>query len=97
LLIKSTAAANLPGNSPKSMNAPLAPGGTYTLQVAAVRREADALELATRLQHKNFLPSCFHHTATSTIAFRSAPIPIRRMPTPRKGLESAGFKAIVKH
>src|SRR5881296_3521712 len=45
VLIKSTAAAKSAGNSAKSTNAPLVPGGTYTLQVAAVRREADALEL----------------------------------------------------
>src|ERR1700693_5167002 len=48
VLVKTTAAAKSAGNSAKSMNAPLVHGGAYTLQVAAVRREADALELATR-------------------------------------------------
>src|SRR6476661_10711872 len=54
VLVKTTAAAKSAGNPAKSMNAPLIPGGSYTLQVAAVRREADALELAARLQHKKF-------------------------------------------
>src|SRR5207249_12205032 len=42
------------GSSAKGPNAPLIPGGSYTVQVAATTREADAMELASRLQKKKF-------------------------------------------
>src|SRR2546421_6684123 len=40
------------GGSTKTPNAPFIPGGSYTLQVAALTRESDAMELASRLQKK---------------------------------------------
>ncbi len=98
VLIKSTAAAKSVGNSAKSMNAPLVPGGTYTLQVAAVRKEADALELATRLQHKKFPAFVLSRRGDKYYRVQVGPYSDQKnADAARKGLESAGFKAIVKH
>src|SRR6266403_4521093 len=98
VLIKSTAAAKSAGNSAKSMTAPLAPGGTYTLQVAAVRRESDALELATRLQHKKFPAFVLSPHGDKYYRVQVGPYTDQKnAEAARKGLESAGFKAIVKH
>jgi len=98
VLIKSTAAAKSAGNSAKSVNAPLVPGGTYTLQVAAVRREADALELATRLQHKKFPAFVLSPRGDKYYRVQVGPYTDQKTAdAARKGLESAGFKAIVKH
>ena len=98
VLIKSTAAAKSAGNSAKSMNAPLVSGGTYTLQVAAVRREADALELATRLQHKKFPAFVLSPRGDKYYRVQVGPYTDQKTAdAARKGLEGAGFKAIVKH
>jgi cell division septation protein DedD len=98
VLIRSTAAAKSAGNSAKSLNAPLVPGGTYTLQVAAVRRESDALELATRLQHKKFPAFVLSPRGDKYYRVQVGPYTDQKnADAARKGLESAGFKAIVKH
>jgi len=98
VLIKSTAAPKSAGNSAKSMNAPLVPGGTYTLQVAAVRRETDALELASRLQHKKFPAFVLSPRGDKYYRVQVGPYTDQKnADAARKGLESAGFKAIVKH
>src|SRR6267142_3521708 len=98
VLIKSTAAPKSAGNSAKSVNAPLVPGGTYTLQVAAVRREADALELATRLQHKKFPAFVLSPRGDNYYRVQVGPYADQKTAdAARKGLESAGFKVIVKH
>ncbi len=98
VLVKTTAAAKSGGNSAKSMNAPLVPGGAYTLQVAAVRREADALELATRLQHKKFPAFVLSPHGDKYYRVQVGPYADQKnADAARKGLESAGFKAIVKH
>jgi cell division septation protein DedD len=98
VLVKTTAAAKSAGNSTKSMNAPFVPGGAYTLQVAAVRREADALELATRLQHKKFPAFVLSPRGDKYYRVQVGPYADQKnADAARKGLESAGFKAIVKH
>src|SRR5882724_2295340 len=98
MLIKSTAAAKSAGNPAKSMNTPLVPGGTYTLQVAAVTKEADALELATRLQHKKFPAFVLSPRGDKYYRVQVGPYSDQKnADAARKGLESAGFKAIVKH
>jgi len=98
VLIKSTAAAKSASNSAKSVNAPLVSGGAYTLQVAAVRREADALELATRLQHKKFPAFVLSPRGDKYYRVQVGPYTDQKTAdAARKGLESAGFKAIVKH
>ena len=93
-------------NSPKaantssktSLNAPLIPGGSFTLQVAALRKEADALTLATSLQKKKF--PAFVLTPQGDKYYRVQVGPYadqKAAENARKGLEVAGFKAIVKH
>jgi cell division septation protein DedD len=98
VLVKTTAAAKSAGTPAKSVNAPLVPGGAYTLQVAAVRREADALELAARLQHKKFPAFVLSPRGDNYYRVQVGPYTDQKnADAARKGLEVAGFKAIVKH
>jgi len=98
LLVKTTSASK-PATSPvKPSNPPLLPGGSYTLQVAAVTREVDALELATRLQHKKFPAFVVSPRGDKYYRVQVGPYTDQKnADAARKGLESAGFKAIVKH
>jgi DedD protein len=71
--------------------------GGYTLQVMAVRRESDALDLAKRLQ-KNKFPA-FVLTPQGTKYYRVQVGPYsdkKSAEAAKKGLEGAGFRAIVK-
>ena len=82
----------------KTSNAPLVPGGAYTLQVAALTRESDALELATRLQKKKFPAFVVSPHADKYFRVQVGPYADQKTAdAARKGLEGAGFKAIVKH
>ena len=84
--------------SSKSLNAPLIPGGSYTLQVAALRKEADALDLATRLQKKKFPAFVLSPQADRYYRVQVGPYPDQKSADiAKKGLDVAGFKAIVKH
>ena len=98
VLVKTTAPPRTAGGSSKTTNVPLIPGGSYTLQVAALTKEADALELATRLQKKKF--PAFVLSPQTDKYFRVQVGPYtdsKSADAARKGLEGAGFKAIVKH
>jgi septal ring-binding cell division protein DamX len=98
VLVKTTVASKSAANPAKPLNAPLLPGGSYTLQVAAVTREVDALELATRLQHKKFPAFVVSPRGDKYYRVQVGPYPDQKnADAARKGLESAGFKAIVKH
>jgi DedD protein len=71
--------------------------GSYTLQVMAVRRESDALDLAKRLQ-KNKFPA-FVLTPQGNKYYRVQVGPYsdkKSAEAAKKGLEGAGFRAIVK-
>jgi DedD protein len=71
--------------------------GGYTLQVMAVRRESDALDLAKRLQ-KNKFPA-FVLTPQGNKYYRVQVGPYsdkKAAEAAKKGLEGAGFRAIVK-
>lgn len=82
----------------KSMNAPLIPAGSYTLQVAALTKQADALDLASRLQKKKFPAVVLSSQADKYFRVQVGPYPDQKSTEiARKGLEAAGFKAIVKH
>ena len=86
------------GTATKSMNGPLIPHGSYMLQVAALTKQADALDVATRLQKKKF--PAFVISAQSDKYYRVQVGPYadqKSAEAARKGLEIAGFKAIVKH
>jgi cell division septation protein DedD len=73
-------------------------GAGYTLQVAALRREPDALTLAAHLQKKKF--PAFVASPHGDKYYRVLVGPYadqKSADAARKGLEGAGFKAIVKH
>lgn len=94
------AAAAKPSNAAAktAVSAPAPPRGTYTLQVAALTKESDAVALASTLQKKRF--PAFVQTPQADKYFRVQVGPYadqKAAEAARKGLEGAGFKAIVKH
>jgi septal ring-binding cell division protein DamX len=77
---------------------PSIPKGGYLLQVAAVRSEADAVSLAGELRRKKF--PAFVQTPQGDKYYRVQVGPYndqKAMQTAKKGLETSGFKAIIKH
>jgi cell division septation protein DedD len=77
---------------------PAIPSGSYTLQVAALRREADALSLASHLQKKKFPAFVVSPQGDKYYRVHVGPYADQKSAdAARKGLEGAGFKAIVKH
>jgi cell division septation protein DedD len=85
-------------SSKTAMNAPLIPGGAYSLQVAALRKESDAFDLATRLQKKKFPAYVLSRRADKYYRVQVGPYADQKSAdTAKKDLEGAGFKAIVKH
>ena len=77
---------------------PSIPKGSYLLQVAAVRSEADAVSLAGELRKKKF--PAFVQTLQGDKYYRVQVGPYndqKTMQTAKKGLEASGFKAIIKH
>ena len=86
-----------PTTSGKS-GSPNIPKGAYLLQVAAVRWEADAVSLAGELRKKKF--PAFVQTPQGDKYYRVQVGPYydqKAMQTAKKGLETSGFKAIIKH
>ena len=74
------------------------PAGTYTLQVAALRREGDAKGLASHLRKKGFPATVISPQGDKYYRVQVGPYSDQKSAdTARKGLEGAGFKAIVKH
>jgi cell division septation protein DedD len=74
------------------------PRGSYLLQVAAVRTEGDALSLAAELRKKKF--PAFVQTPQGDKYYRVQVGPYgdqKAVQNAKKGLETAGFKAIIKH
>jgi len=81
-----------------TIGAPLNAGGGLNLQVAALTKKSDALALANTLRKKNFPTFVqtpqgdkYYHVLVGPYADQKA------VENARKGLEVAGFKAIVKH
>ncbi len=98
VLVKSTAPPKTAGASSKSPSAPASPSGAYLLQVSALRRESDALELATRLQKKKFPAFVVSPQSDNYYRVQVGPYAdLKAADVARKGLEDAGFKPIVKH
>jgi cell division septation protein DedD len=82
----------------KSLNPPLIASGAYTLQVAALTKETDAMELATRLQKKKFPAFVLSPQRDNYYRIQVGPYAdLKSADAAKKGLEGAGFKAIVKH
>ena len=101
-----TSAVGKSGNPTKQPNAisksigvaPLGAAGGISLQVAALTKESDAMALANTLRRKNFPTFVqspqgdkYYHVLVGPYADQKA------VDNARKGLEVAGFKAIVKH
>jgi septal ring-binding cell division protein DamX len=86
------------GKGSRSESGPLISSGTYTLQVAALRREADAMTLASHLQKKRFPAFVVSPQGDKYYRVQVGPYTDQKSAeAARKGLEGAGFKAIVKH
>jgi cell division septation protein DedD len=74
------------------------PNGAYMLQVAALRTAPDALALAEHLKRKNFPAFVAAPQGDKYYRVQVGPYPDQKSAeNARKGLEGAGFKAIVKH
>ena len=98
MLVRTTAPPRTSGSSSKTLSAPLIPAGAYTLQVAALTKEADALELATRLQKRKFPAFVLSPQGDKYYRVQVGPYADpKAADSARKGLEGAGFQAIVKH
>jgi|SRR5271163_2615785 len=94
--VKNTAVAVSPRGKPTG--APFIPTGAYTLQVAALKNQADALDLAARLQKQRFPAFVLSPQADKFYRVQVGPYPDQKAAdAARKGLDGAGFKAIVKH
>jgi cell division septation protein DedD len=92
--VKNTSAVTARAN-PKP---PLVPAGSYTLQVAAVTNQADALDLAARLQKKKFPAFVLSPQEDKFYRVQVGPYADQKAAdAAKKGLDTAGFKAIVKH
>jgi cell division septation protein DedD len=86
------------GSTSTKANSPLIPNGSYTLQVAALTKEADALDLATRLQKKKFPAFVLSPHGDKYYRVQVGPYADpKAVDAAKKGLDGAGFKAIVKH
>jgi cell division septation protein DedD len=93
--VKNASAVSTQRGNPK---APLVPLGSYTLQVAAVTNQADALDLAARLQRKKFPAFVLSPQEDKFYRVQVGPYADQKAAdVAKKGLDTAGFKAIVKH
>jgi cell division septation protein DedD len=74
------------------------PAGSYVLQVAAMRQNADATAVANSLRLKHFPAFVINPTTDKYYHVQVGPYhDVKSADTAKKGLEAAGFKAIVKH
>jgi cell division septation protein DedD len=81
----------------KSSRRPQVPGA-YTLQVAALTKESDALDLAKRLQQKKFPAFVLSPQGDKYYRVQVGPYADEKAAeAARKGLEGAGFNAFLKH
>lgn len=95
-VVKNTSATMNAHGKPAS--APPLPSGAFTLQVAALKSEADAMDLAKTLQNKKF--PAFVASPQNDKFYRVQVGPYndqKAVDSAKKGLDAAGFKAIVKH
>jgi len=92
-----TVSTGVRGKNAKSA-APAIPSGSYTLQVAALRRESDAMSLASHLQKKKFPAFVVSQQGDKYYRVQVGPYADQKSAdATKKGLEGAGFRAIVKH
>jgi cell division septation protein DedD len=85
--------SSAPDDSPKAAQF----SGGYMLQVSAVRRESDALDLARRLQKKKFPAFVLSPQGNKFYRVQVGPYGDQKSAeAAKRGLENAGFRAIVK-
>jgi DedD protein len=78
--------------------ATVVPAGSYVLQVAAMRQSVDANAVVTSLKTKRFPAFVVNPTTDKYYHVQVGPYhDLKSADAAKKGLESAGFKAIVKH
>jgi DedD protein len=74
------------------------PAGAFVLQVAALRKDVDANSVASSLRTKKFPAFVVNPTTDKYYHVQVGPYhDLKSAEAAKKGLESAGFKAIVKH
>ncbi|HEV2194804.1 MAG TPA: SPOR domain-containing protein [Candidatus Acidoferrum sp.] len=98
VLVKSSPASrNASNNASKSSNSVTTPSGAYSLQVAAMNKEVDALDLAKVLQKKKFPAYVLSPHGDRYYRVQVGPYAdLKAADIARRGLEDAGFKAFVK-
>ena len=96
---KTNGSSKAPSPGSKSSTNPSAiSGGSYLLQVAALKKEADALDIARQLQKKKFPAFVLSPQGDKYYRVQVGPYAdAKTAEVAKKGLEGAGFKAIVKH
>ena len=96
--VKTTATPVPASSRNKTSSAPLVPTPSYTLQVAALRSRDDALDLSKNLQKRKFPSFVAPPQGDKFYRVQVGPYPDQKAAeAARKGLDAAGFKAIVKH
>ncbi|HKD52140.1 MAG TPA: SPOR domain-containing protein [Candidatus Acidoferrum sp.] len=97
VLVKAPTASRSASNS-ASKALPATPTNGYSLQVAAMSKEVDALDLAKVLQKKKFPAYVLSPHGDKYYRVQVGPYAdMKAADVARKGLEDAGFKAFVKH
>jgi cell division septation protein DedD len=96
--ITTSAKSAAPSAGHATVAAPAIPHGSYLLQVVALRTESDAVSVANDLRRKKF--PAFVQAPQGDKYYRVQVGPYsdqKAMQAAKKGLETAGFKAIIKH
>jgi cell division septation protein DedD len=96
--IATSAKSTSPVAGHSTVAAPAIPRGSYLLQVVALRTESDAVSVANELRKKKF--PAFVQAPQGDNYYRVQVGPYsdqKAMQAARKDLETAGFKAIIKH
>ena len=97
VLVKSPTASRSAGKNASKGSATIPTNG-YSLQVAAMNKEVDALDLAKVLQKKKFPAYVLSPLGDKYYRVQVGPYAdMKAADVARKGLEGAGFKAFVKH
>jgi cell division septation protein DedD len=95
---KTAALQRTAATTAKSSKGAQVPGGAYTLQVAALTKETDALDLARRLQQRKFPAFVLSPHGDKYYRVQVGPYADEKATeAARKGLEGAGFNAFLKH
>jgi len=96
--VRTTAAPRKAGSSSKTRNAPLIPGGAYTLQVAAVTKRSGCAGTRGAFAEEKISAFVLSPHADKYYHVQVGPYADpKAADVARKGLEDAGFNAIVKH